>query len=101
MILTSDYVTGMRLVDKLENMKRNAMGNGESQCILCGDEFGILGASPTHCDDCRKAVCTKCGVDTTNSHNQPLWLCKICSEQREMWKTIGQPWFFKGNPQVT
>ena len=35
-------------------MKKNAMGNGSSQCILCGDEFGLLGASPTYCDDCRK-----------------------------------------------
>lgn len=42
-----------RLVEKLENMKKNAMGNGTTQCILCGDEFGLLGASPTHCDDCK------------------------------------------------
>lgn len=42
-----------RLVEKLENMKKNAMGNGQTQCILCGDEFGLLGASPTHCDDCK------------------------------------------------
>lgn len=34
-------------------MKKNAMGNGQTQCILCGDEFGLLGASPTHCDDCK------------------------------------------------
>ena len=43
-----------RLVERLENMKKNAMGNGSTQCILCGDEFGLLGASPTYCDDCRK-----------------------------------------------
>ena len=35
-------------------MKKNAMGNGSTQCVLCGDEFGLLGASPTFCDDCRK-----------------------------------------------
>ena len=45
-----------RLVEKLDNMKKNAMGNGSTQCVLCGDEFGLLGASPTFCDDCRK-VC--------------------------------------------
>lgn len=73
-----------RLVEKLDNMKKNAMGNGSTQCVLCGDEFGLLGASPTFCDDCRKAVCTKCGVDTFNCHKQPLWLCKICSENREV-----------------
>ncbi|KAL5017555.1 hypothetical protein ScPMuIL_007144 [Solemya velum] len=86
------------LVEKLDNMRRNAMGNGMTQCILCGDEFGILGASPTYCDDCKKAVCTKCGVDTMNSIKQPLWLCKICSETREVWKRSGA-WFFKGIPK--
>lgn len=43
-----------RLVEKLDNMKKNAMGNGTTQCVLCGDEFGLLGASPTYCDDCHK-----------------------------------------------
>ena len=43
-----------RLVDKLENMKKNALGNGASQCVLCGDEFGLLGASPLSCNDCLK-----------------------------------------------
>ena len=38
-------------------MKKNAMGNGSTQCVLCGDEFGLLGASPTFCDDCRKVSC--------------------------------------------
>ncbi|XP_065934669.1 double C2-like domain-containing protein beta isoform X4 [Magallana gigas] len=87
-----------RLVEKLENMKKNAMGNGQTQCILCGDEFGLLGASPTHCDDCKNAVCTKCGIDTFNSNKQQLWLCKICSEYREVWKRSGA-WFFKGIPK--
>ncbi|ELT93620.1 Rabphilin [Capitella teleta] len=87
-----------RLVDRLENMKKNSIGNGNSQCVLCADEFGLLAASPTYCDDCKKAVCTKCGVDTFNSHHQPLWLCKICSENRELWKRSGA-WFFKGIPK--
>ena len=89
-----------RLVDKLDNMKKNAMGNGTTQCILCGDEFGLLGASPTFCDDCKSAVCVKCGIDTYNSNKQPLWLCKICSENREVWKRSGA-WFFKGIPKYT
>lgn len=29
-------------------------------------------------------VCTKCGVETTNSRPHAIWLCKICSEQREV-----------------
>ncbi|POI26565.1 hypothetical protein CIB84_009685, partial [Bambusicola thoracicus] len=43
-------------------------------------------------------VCTKCGVETTNSRPHPIWLCKICSEQREVWKRSGA-WFFKGLPK--
>ena len=87
-----------RLVERVDNMKKNAIGNGSSQCILCGNEFGLLGASPTFCGDCKKAVCTKCGVDTINSQRQPLWMCKICSEKRELWKRSGA-WFFKGIPK--
>nr|XP_054772798.1 rabphilin-3A-like [Lytechinus pictus] len=79
----------LRLVDKLDNMKKNSLGNGTTQCILCGDEFGLLGASPMTCYDCYKAVCSKCGVDTTNSIKQPIMLCKICSETRELWKSSG------------
>ncbi|XP_050408654.1 rabphilin-3A isoform X2 [Patella vulgata] len=87
-----------RLVEKLDNMKKNCIGNGTTQCVLCGDEFGLLGSSPTFCDDCKKAVCSKCGVDTINSARQPLWLCKICSEHREVWKRSGA-WFFKAIPR--
>ncbi|XP_022085717.1 rabphilin-3A-like isoform X6 [Acanthaster planci] len=87
-----------RLVDKLENMKKNALGNGSGKCVLCGDEFGLLGASPLTCHDCYKAVCTKCGVDTTNSFKHPILLCKICSETRELWKRSGA-WFFKSLPK--
>ncbi|BFZ18785.1 hypothetical protein BsWGS_21822 [Bradybaena similaris] len=100
----AEYLEGVeqerigRLVDKLDNMKKNAVGNGSSQCILCGDEFKLLGASPSYCDDCAKAVCSKCGMDTISSCKQPLWLCKICAETREVWKRSGA-WFFKGIPK--
>lgn len=29
-------------------------------------------------------VCTKCGIETFGAQKRPLWLCKICSEQREV-----------------
>ncbi|GFQ88804.1 rab effector Noc2, partial [Trichonephila clavata] len=87
-----------RLVERLENMKKNAMGNGATQCVLCADEFGILGASPLLCNDCKKAVCTKCGVDTLSAHKEPICLCKICAETRETWKKSGA-WFYKGLPK--
>ncbi|GFX21807.1 rab effector Noc2 [Trichonephila clavipes] len=71
-------------------MKKNAMGNGATQCVLCADEFGILGASPLLCNDCKKAVCTKCGVDTLSAHKEPICLCKICAETREFGLAIHQ-----------
>ncbi|XP_054920348.1 rabphilin-3A isoform X2 [Dermacentor andersoni] len=86
-----------RLVDRLENMKRNALGNGTSQCVLCANEFGLLSGSPLMCYDCRKAVCSKCSVDTYGAQKEQIWLCKICSETREMWKKSGA-WFYRGLP---
>ncbi|XP_062071713.1 rab effector Noc2 isoform X1 [Lepus europaeus] len=87
-----------RLVERLETMRRNALGNGLSQCRLCGEVLGFLGSSSVFCQDCRKKVCTKCGIETCPGQKRPLWLCKICSEQREVWKRSGA-WFYKGLPK--
>lgn len=43
-----------KLIDRLDNMKKHATGNGSSQCVLCADSFGMLGASAVICVDCRK-----------------------------------------------
>ncbi|XP_051491566.1 rab effector Noc2 isoform X2 [Apus apus] len=72
-----------RLVERLENMRKNAMGNGLSQCLLCSELLGLLGSTSVFCQDCKKKVCTKCGIETFGAQKRPLWLCKICSEQRE------------------
>jgi len=40
------------LVERLENMRRSAVGNGLSQCLLCGEVFGLLGSSSVLCLDC-------------------------------------------------
>ncbi|XP_077021574.1 rab effector Noc2 isoform X3 [Tamandua tetradactyla] len=72
-----------RLVERLETMRRNVMGNGLSQCLLCGEVLGFLGSASVFCKDCRKKVCTKCGIEASPGQKRPLWLCKICSEQRE------------------
>ncbi|XP_074412830.1 rab effector Noc2 isoform X3 [Zonotrichia albicollis] len=100
-----------RLVERLENMRRNAMGNGLSQCLLCGEMLGLLGSSSVFCQDCKKKVCTKCGIEAVGAQKRPLWLCKICSEQREefpvtaratqssvppAWMTNPSPWDQKG-----
>uniref|UniRef100_H2ZRV7 Rabphilin 3A n=1 Tax=Latimeria chalumnae TaxID=7897 RepID=H2ZRV7_LATCH len=87
-----------RLVDRLENMRKKAVGDGVTRCVLCGEQLGIPGSSSVVCEDCKKSVCTKCGVENTNSRPHSVWLCKICSEQREVWKRSGA-WFFKGMPK--
>lgn len=87
-----------RLVERLETMRRNVMGNGLSQCLLCGEVLGLLGSASVLCRDCRKKVCTKCGIEASPGHKRTLWLCKICSEQREVWKRSGA-WFYKGLPK--
>ncbi|CAF0749281.1 unnamed protein product [Adineta ricciae] len=85
-----------RLYDRLDNMKKHATGNGSTQCVLCADGFGMLGVSSTFCADCHKAVCNKCSIETV--HNQQIIsLCKLCSENRELWKKTGA-WFFRALP---
>ncbi|XP_051490281.1 rabphilin-3A [Apus apus] len=87
-----------RLVARLDDMRRSVLGDGVNRCILCGEQLGPRGSACVVCEDCKKNVCTKCGVETSNSRPQAVWLCKICSEQREVWKRSGA-WFFKGLPK--
>ncbi|XP_076208948.1 rabphilin-3A isoform X1 [Aptenodytes patagonicus] len=87
-----------RLMTRLEDMRRSVLGDGVNRCILCGEQLGLRGSACVVCEDCKKNVCTKCGVETTNSRPHAIWLCKICSEQREVWKRSGA-WFFKGLPK--
>ncbi|TDG40861.1 hypothetical protein AWZ03_012724 [Drosophila navojoa] len=91
-----------RLVERVEKIKLHAVERGPNCCRLCGDAFGLLRPQRILCEDCRKAVCTKCSVDINiRYHNsertREIWLCRICSETREMWKKSGA-WFFKGLP---
>ncbi|XP_071428448.1 rabphilin-3A isoform X2 [Pithys albifrons albifrons] len=87
-----------RLMTRLEDMRRSVLGDGVNRCILCGEQLGPHGSACAVCEDCKKNVCTKCGVQTTNNRPHAIWLCKICSEQREVWKRSGA-WFFKGLPK--
>ncbi|KAK0419967.1 hypothetical protein QR680_014432 [Steinernema hermaphroditum] len=91
-----------RMVDRLEKMRSRATGNGVTQCLLCQTEFGLLAAKSyaAMCMDCRKYVCQKnCGVDTyDHRRKETIFLCKICSEYREvMWKKSGA-WFYREMP---
>ncbi|XP_061458595.1 rabphilin-3A [Rhineura floridana] len=87
-----------RLMNRLEDMRRNVAGDGVNRCILCGEQLGRPGSACVVCEDCKKNVCTKCGIQTTNNRPHSIWLCKICTEQREVWKRSGA-WFFKGLPK--
>ncbi|CAB3998664.1 double C2-like domain-containing beta isoform X1 [Paramuricea clavata] len=95
--LREEYRIG-RLVDRLENIKNNAQGNGITTCLLCDEKFGKITATPIKCSICEKAACGKCGVDTMSSGNVPIFLCKLCNEQREFWKKSGA-WFFRQLPK--
>ncbi|XP_063043738.1 rabphilin-3A-like [Engraulis encrasicolus] len=86
-----------RLVNKLDEVKKTACGDGVSRCLLCGQQLGVPGVSCVVCEDCKKSMCSKCGIQA-NSKPRAVWLCKICSEQREVWKRSGA-WFFKGFPK--
>nr|XP_034175975.1 rabphilin-1 [Osmia lignaria] len=76
-----------RLVERLENMKRNVCmvtttrlnerkncssrcsrsAHCTCSCALCGEKFGtVLGATPSLCKDCRKYICQKCGIETND-----------------------------------
>ncbi|XP_056323292.1 rabphilin-3A isoform X1 [Danio aesculapii] len=86
-----------RLANRLDSMKRSACGDGYSRCLLCGQQFGLTGVSAVVCAECKKNMCTKCGVQSV-CRSGPIWLCKICCEHKEMLKRSGA-WFFKGSPQ--
>uniref|UniRef100_A0A670ZJK8 RabBD domain-containing protein n=1 Tax=Pseudonaja textilis TaxID=8673 RepID=A0A670ZJK8_PSETE len=43
-----------RLVERLENMQKNVLGNGSSQCLLCGEGLGFWGSTAVFCQDCKK-----------------------------------------------
>lgn len=39
------------------------MGNGETDCILCGEVFRFYHHSQKRCSECQKMTCGKCGRD--------------------------------------
>ncbi|EDO41934.1 predicted protein, partial [Nematostella vectensis] len=43
-----------RLVEKLENLRNNAIGNGRDTCLLCASKFGLLKTIDKECDICEK-----------------------------------------------
>jgi len=71
-----------KLVERLENMKRNVCIIASKlknncrcpdkdrcvcSCALCREKFGrVMGPSANICKNCRKYVCQKCSIDITN-----------------------------------
>ncbi|XP_026888077.2 rabphilin-3A isoform X2 [Electrophorus electricus] len=88
-----------RLVRRLDGMRRTARGDGHSRCLICGQRFGLAGVSSVTCQECKKQVCTTCSAYIGNP-SCAVWLCKICSEHKEVLKQTGA-WFFRGFPQQT
>lgn len=89
-----------RLVERLENIKLNTLQNGPKSCSMCGVVFRMLGSSVFRCYDCTKCVCNKCCIDTCSVAHDPCMLCKICAEDRELWKKSGG-WFYGSLPTYT
>jgi len=86
-----------KLYQRYNSMNR-PQGNGETTCLICNTNFGILSSTPRICSDCFKNVCTTCSVDALSSSKQTtIWLCKICAEYRDFLKKSGA-WFSKRLP---
>jgi len=68
---TVDCGSGVRkLVDRVRNIQKNAIGDGINQCILCGDYSSIWsGTSHVTCKDCRKVSVP--AKRKTNKHTTP------------------------------
>ncbi|AWO95880.1 putative rabphilin-3A-like [Scophthalmus maximus] len=86
-----------RLSSRLDNIKKTVCGDGQSHCLLCGASFGPQGVTAVLCVQCKKHMCSECGI-WSNSRTCPMWLCRICSEHQEVHKRSGA-WFFKGRDQ--
>ncbi|KAF5285765.1 hypothetical protein FQR65_LT13044 [Abscondita terminalis] len=65
-----------KLIERLENMRRNVVGRSPSQCLLCGDRFGILGSPRAKCIDCQRFVCQKCAIDANAMKQRSARICK-------------------------
>ena len=53
-----------RLVERVEVMKRCRLGNGETECVLCGEVFRFYTRGQRRCAECAKMTCSKCGLES-------------------------------------
>lgn len=54
-----------RLINRLDDMKKTVCGDGQSRCLLCGEQFGSPGVSSVVCEDCKKVA-----NESANYHEQ-------------------------------
>jgi hypothetical protein len=73
-------------------------GNGDTTCLICNCNFGIMGGTPRICAYCVKNVCHTCSIDAFSATKQStFWLCKICGEYKDLLKKSGA-WFIQKMP---
>jgi len=81
------------LVEKVNQLKSNIIGNGETSCLVCGVKKGPL----KPCIKCSRGVCVKCNMESTDACGSKRIFCVICWEERELLKKSGA-WFLKSMP---
>ena len=57
-------------MDRLEGMRHSRLGNGETECILCGETFRFYHHSQRPCAECHKMTCGKCGLEYSTANPQ-------------------------------
>ena len=59
-------------MDRLQGMRHSRLGNGETECILCGETFRFYHHSQRPCAECGKMACGQCGLEylVGNPHAQ-------------------------------
>ncbi|KAI3388913.1 hypothetical protein SNEBB_006739 [Seison nebaliae] len=58
------------LLNSLSELKKNKLGDGITNCIICGYSFRLFAIFQYRCSDCQKLTCSSCIVKVTiNSNN--------------------------------
>ena len=59
------------MIERLEGLRHSRLGNGEADCILCGEVFRFYHHSQKRCGECGKMTCGKCGKEYPLSSHPP------------------------------
>lgn len=87
-----------RLVKKLEQMRKNVLGDGTTTCLICGTKASFKDSLHV-CTKCEKMVCGKCSIETKHLMDvTKTYNCVLCYEERQLWKRSGA-WFYNAVPK--